>query len=81
MYRTIVRTTRRINHPKTRTETRLFARQEFERHRHVQDIVSLPLVANQPPSASTDPLQQHIRFLLSTGKTQWDSMERYIDGM
>lgn len=26
-------------------------------------------------------LQQHIRYLLSTGKTQWESMERYIDGM
>ncbi|KAF3762075.1 hypothetical protein M406DRAFT_244156, partial [Cryphonectria parasitica EP155] len=24
---------------------------------------------------------QHIRYLLSTGKTQWDSMERYIGGM
>ncbi|KAF4591981.1 LYR motif-containing protein 2 [Ophiocordyceps camponoti-floridani] len=23
----------------------------------------------------------HIRYLLSTGKTQWDSMERYIDGL
>ncbi|KAK4152197.1 hypothetical protein C8A00DRAFT_44698 [Chaetomidium leptoderma] len=23
----------------------------------------------------------HIRYLLSTGKTEWDSMERYIDGL
>ncbi|KAM5355447.1 hypothetical protein ACJ41O_002093 [Fusarium nematophilum] len=23
----------------------------------------------------------HIRYLLSTGKTEWDGMERYIDGM
>ncbi|KAI1454576.1 hypothetical protein F4805DRAFT_439130 [Annulohypoxylon moriforme] len=23
----------------------------------------------------------HIRYLLSTGKTEWESMERYIDGM
>ncbi|KAJ4393718.1 hypothetical protein N0V93_002933 [Gnomoniopsis smithogilvyi] len=61
-YRTIIRSTRRINDSKTREETRLFARQEFERHSHVQDI-------------------QHIRYLLSTGKTQWESMERYIDGM
>jgi len=22
-----------------------------------------------------------IRYLISTGKTQWDSMERYIDGL
>ncbi|KAI2465160.1 hypothetical protein F4781DRAFT_410387 [Annulohypoxylon bovei var. microspora] len=27
----------------------------------------------------TDP--GHIRYLLSTGKTEWESMERYIDGM
>ncbi|CAN8100819.1 unnamed protein product [Discula destructiva] len=61
-YRTIIRSTRRISDPRTRNETRLFARQEFERHSNVQDI-------------------QHIRYLLSTGKTQWESMERYIDGM
>jgi len=23
----------------------------------------------------------HIRYLLSTGKTEWESMERYIEGM
>jgi hypothetical protein len=23
----------------------------------------------------------HVRYLLSTGKTEWESMERYIDGM
>ncbi|KAI9899210.1 hypothetical protein N3K66_005671 [Trichothecium roseum] len=23
----------------------------------------------------------HIRYLLSTGKTEWGSMERYVDGM
>ncbi|KAI0890953.1 hypothetical protein F4806DRAFT_484578 [Annulohypoxylon nitens] len=23
----------------------------------------------------------HIRYLLSTGKTEWEGMERYIDGM
>lgn len=84
-YRTIVRSTRRINDPKTRDETRLFARHEFERHRNVQDIVSLPIILVIPIAIrlrnKADPLQQHIRYLLSTGKTQWDSMERYIDGM
>jgi hypothetical protein len=25
--------------------------------------------------------QGHIRYLLSTGKTEWESMERYIDGL
>lgn len=24
---------------------------------------------------------QHVRYLLSTGKTEWDAMERYIGGM
>ncbi|KAK4142876.1 uncharacterized protein C8A04DRAFT_37921 [Dichotomopilus funicola] len=61
-YRHIIRGTRRISDPKTRAETRKFARDEFERHRGV-----------------TDPA--HIRYLLSTGKTEWDTMERYIDGL
>jgi hypothetical protein len=25
--------------------------------------------------------QGHIRYLLSTGKTEWESMERYISGL
>ncbi|PKS09934.1 hypothetical protein jhhlp_004557 [Lomentospora prolificans] len=24
---------------------------------------------------------QHIRYLISTGKTEWEKMERYIDGL
>ncbi|KAK3933598.1 complex 1 LYR protein [Diplogelasinospora grovesii] len=62
LYRTILRSTRRIRDPATRAETRRFAREEFERHRQVTDI-------------------GHIRYLLSTGKTEWESMERYIDGL
>ncbi|KAH8744919.1 hypothetical protein F5883DRAFT_439375 [Diaporthe sp. PMI_573] len=62
LYRTVLRGTRRITDHKARDETRLFARQEIERHRHVQDL-------------------QHIRYLLSTGKTQWEGLERFIDGM
>lgn len=62
LYRTVLRGTSRLSDQKTRDETRLFARQEFERHRHVQDL-------------------QHIRYLLSTGKTQWEGLERFIDGM
>ncbi|KAG6008764.1 hypothetical protein E4U21_003962 [Claviceps maximensis] len=61
-YRTILRGTRTIRDAQTRTETRRFARDEFERRRHVTDI-------------------NHIRYLLSTGKTEWESMERYIGGM
>ncbi|KAK3904710.1 hypothetical protein C8A05DRAFT_13441 [Staphylotrichum tortipilum] len=61
-YRHILRSTRRIADPKTRAETRKFARDEFERHRGVTDL-------------------GHIRYLLSTGKTEWESMERYIDGL
>ncbi|KAI3324882.1 complex 1 LYR protein [Xylariaceae sp. AK1471] len=62
LYRTVLRGTRRINDPATRTETRSFARAEFERHQGVTDL-------------------DHVRYLLSTGKTEWESMERYIDGM
>ncbi|KAL2146432.1 hypothetical protein VTI28DRAFT_3901 [Corynascus sepedonium] len=61
-YRSIIRSTRRIPDPKTRAETRRFARDEFERHRGVTDLA-------------------HIRYLLSTGKTEWESMERYIHGL
>ncbi|KAI6086735.1 hypothetical protein F4821DRAFT_237854 [Hypoxylon rubiginosum] len=62
LYRTIVRGTKHIKDLTTRTETRNFARAEFERHRNVTDL-------------------SHIRYLLSTGKTEWESMERYIGGM
>ncbi|KAK1762105.1 LYR motif-containing protein 2 [Phialemonium atrogriseum] len=62
LYRTIVRSTRRINDPTTRAETLRFVRGEFERHRAVTDT-------------------GHIRYLLSTGKTEWESMERYIEGL
>lgn len=94
-YRTVLRGTRRISDQKNRDETRLFARQEIERHRHVQDLVCHPLslitahTTTVPPLLShgilTDrpppPPQQHIRYLLSTGKTQWEGLERFIDGM
>ena len=39
LYRTIVRGTRQISDPTTRAETRRFAREEFERHRAVTDLV------------------------------------------
>ncbi|KAK3291869.1 uncharacterized protein B0H64DRAFT_408304 [Chaetomium fimeti] len=42
-YRHIIRSTRRISDPKTRAETRKFARDEFERHRGVTDLVSSPV--------------------------------------
>ncbi|KAJ4291452.1 hypothetical protein N0V88_006047 [Collariella sp. IMI 366227] len=61
-YRHILRSTRQIADPKTRAETRKFARDEFERHRGVTDL-------------------GHIRYLLSTGKTEWEAMERYIHGL
>ncbi|KAI0876959.1 complex 1 LYR protein [Hypoxylon argillaceum] len=62
LYRTVLRGTRHISDPATRSETRSFARAEFERHRGVTDL-------------------DHVRYLLSTGKTEWESMERYIGGM
>ncbi|KAI1262850.1 complex 1 protein [Xylariaceae sp. FL1019] len=61
-YRTILRGTSHISDRTTKSETRQFARAEFERHRDV-----------------TDPA--HVRYLMSTGKTEWESMERYIGGL
>lgn len=43
-----------------RREPVTYARTEFERNRHVQDI-------------------QQIRYLISTGKTEFQAMRRYID--
>ena len=43
LYRTILRGTKNISDPATKAETRKFARDEFERHRNVTDLVSLPL--------------------------------------
>ncbi|KAH7256660.1 hypothetical protein BKA59DRAFT_468091 [Fusarium tricinctum] len=61
-YRTILRGTKKIGNPQTRTESRRYARDEFERRRNVTD-------------------SSHVRYLLSVGKTEWEGMERYIDGM
>ncbi|KAI1159973.1 complex 1 protein-domain-containing protein [Nemania serpens] len=62
LYRAVLRGTRHISDAAARSETRGFARAEFERHRGVTDL-------------------DHIRYLLSTGKTEWESMERYIGGI
>ncbi|KAI0160785.1 hypothetical protein GGR57DRAFT_392083 [Xylariaceae sp. FL1272] len=61
-YRTILRGTSHIRDSMTKSETRQFARAEFERHRNVKDAA-------------------HVRYLMSTGKTEWESMERYIGGL
>ncbi|QPG96057.1 hypothetical protein C2857_003011 [Epichloe festucae Fl1] len=61
-YRTILRGTKPIRDAQTRSETRRFARDEFEKRRDVTDM-------------------NHIQYLLSTGKTEWESMERYVEGM
>ncbi|KAL1587457.1 hypothetical protein WHR41_03847 [Cladosporium halotolerans] len=60
LWRDIVRSTNKVPPSSTRTELLDFARAEFERHRHVNDI-------------------GHIRYLISTGKTQLDSMKRYVE--
>jgi hypothetical protein len=43
LYRTILRGTKNIKDTKTREESRKYARDEFERHRGVTDLVRLPL--------------------------------------
>ncbi|KAJ4004411.1 hypothetical protein NW752_004112 [Fusarium irregulare] len=65
-YRTILRGTKKIADPNTRAESRRYARDEFERRRNVNDSLSV---------------KAHVRYLLSVGKTEWEGMERYIDGM
>lgn len=81
-YRTILRGTRQIQDPRTKSETRKFVRDEFERHRGVTDIVSSRVFfLFLPQCGRVLTMQSHIRYLLSTGKTEWESMERYIGGM
>lgn len=80
LYRTIVRGTRQISDPTTRAETLRFARDEFERHREVTDLVRGPFNFWVRTEWSTN-LQTHIRYLISTGKTEWENTERYISGM
>ncbi|KAH7628340.1 hypothetical protein B0T09DRAFT_233617, partial [Sordaria sp. MPI-SDFR-AT-0083] len=41
LYRHIIRATRRIPDPATRAETRGMARAEFERNRHVTNLVRI----------------------------------------
>lgn len=92
-YRTILRSTRRIPDPATRAETLKFVRDEFERHRGVTDLVGprrrwllffwfmLPGFVLSLTSELTYTKKDHIRYLLSTGKTEWETMERYINGL
>ncbi|KIV78091.1 hypothetical protein PV11_09848 [Exophiala sideris] len=59
LWRTILRSLYKI--PKdTRDEPIAYARGEFERNKHVNDV-------------------SQIRYLISTGKVEFDSMQRYID--
>jgi len=60
LWREIVRATNQIPPSQTRHELRRYARAEFERNRHVDDM-------------------NHIRYLISSGKTEFDTMKRYID--
>lgn len=84
-----MRATRRIPDPATRAETRRMARAEFERNRHVTDLVRIPSSSDFSFFLASLLLltlaclthKDHIRYLLSTGKTEWENMERYIDGL
>lgn len=82
-YRTILRGTKHIADAQTKAESRRYARDEFERHRNVTDLVcgaDSPFHLNYAPRI-TNMSQSHIRYLLSTGKTEWEGMERYVGGM
>ena len=62
LWREIVRATNHISSEDIRKEMKMFAREEFERYRNVEDATK-------------------IRYLVSTGKEQLQSMRRYVDEM
>jgi hypothetical protein len=70
------------------------ARVEYRRNKDVTDLVrrthaelvvkALPNTSARRSNGSGRRLisgQTQIRYLISTGKTQWEGMERYIDGL
>ena len=61
LYRTIIRGCRQAP-PPTREEMRRYAREEFERHKAVQDA-------------------RKIRYLLSTGKSEFERVGKQVSGM
>lgn len=87
-YRGILRAVSRVPPSPTRDELRQFARGEFERHRGVVDpvstcdIESLEADVRRLRAFGTDRCgceQGHVRYLISSGKTQVDGMMRYVD--
>ena len=58
-----------------------FARDEFKRNKEVKDIVCSAGRGIGGRIANWFGVQTQIRYLISTGKTQWETMERYIDGL
>ena len=62
LWREILRATNQIQSKDIRCEMRNFAREEFERHRLVEDLTQ-------------------IRYLVSTGREQKNTMRRYVDEM
>ena len=61
LYRTIIRACHKIP-PPTREEMKKYAREEFERHKAVED-------------------ERKIRYLLSTGKTEFERLGKQVSGM
>ena len=56
---------------------RHFARAEFEQHKHITDLVR-PLYIFTARNQLTISIQGHIRYLISTGKTQFDTMKNSL---
>lgn len=63
----------------TRTELRDYARNEFDRNRGVEDVVRIISISQILWGWLADYVKAHIRYLLSAGKTEFDTMRRYID--
>ncbi|KAK6614629.1 LYR motif-containing protein 2 [Botrytis cinerea] len=86
LYRRILRDCRRIPDAGSREETRRFVRDDFERNRGVTDLVGLVsfcLVGRGFESSYWENRRvgSQIKYLIGTGKTQWEGMERYITGI
>ncbi|KAF7913904.1 uncharacterized protein EAF01_000310 [Botrytis porri] len=85
LYRRILRDCRRIPDAGSREETRRFVRDDFERNRGVTDLVGLiPLCLLEDVlswSRDGENWRSQIKYLIGTGKTQWEGMERYITGI
>jgi hypothetical protein len=75
LWRDIVRSINHIPDASTRSDMRRFARDEFQQHRHVSDLVSSFLHNHAPAfhQQAANCIQGHIRYLLSVRRLPFHS--------